>query len=145
MQARADEAGGALTQKKKAKGKKFDEAEFLKELKEHAVQYSTEPLTGSDTRVKRQFLIFSATLVHVDYTRLFKSGAKGTFAKRDGIAMSDEESKSSSFERCRWLVLWPPIHLMYVWCRLIGALNLPTPPLVFDFTSRNLMVERLVQ
>jgi hypothetical protein len=29
--------------------------------------------------------------------------------------------------------------------RLIAALNLPAPPLVFDFTSKNLMVERLAQ
>jgi hypothetical protein len=101
MQARVEEAGGAAQKKtKKGKDKKFDEAAFLKEFQESAIEFSTEPIVSSDTRVKRQFLIFSATLVHVDYTRLFKSGAKGTIAKGDGIAMTDEESKSSSFERC---------------------------------------------
>jgi hypothetical protein len=100
MQARVEDNGGAPLKKKKGKGGKFDEAAFLKELQESAVEYSTDPVLNGETRVKRQFLIFSATLVHVDYTRLFKSGAKGTFARGDGIAMTDEESKSSSFERC---------------------------------------------
>ena len=100
MQARVEGDGGAQLKKKKGKGGKFDEAAFLKELQETAVEFSTQPVVDRDTRVKRQFLIFSATLVHVDYTRLFKSGAKGTFARGDGIAMTDEESKSSSFERC---------------------------------------------
>jgi hypothetical protein len=100
MQARVEEAGGTAQKKKKGKDKKFDEGAFLKEFRESAIEFSTEPTVSSDTRVKRQFLIFSATLVHVDYTRLFKSGAKGTIAKGDGIAMTDEESKSSSFERC---------------------------------------------
>jgi hypothetical protein len=100
MQARVEDNGGAPLKKKKGKGGKFDEAAFLKELEKTAVEYSTQPVVDGDTRVKRQFLIFSATLVHVDYTRLFKSGAKGTFQRGDGIAMTDEESKSSSFERC---------------------------------------------
>jgi hypothetical protein len=106
MQARVEDNGGAPLKKKKGKGGKFDEAAFLKELQESAVEYSTDPVLNGETRVKRQFLIFSATLVHVDYTRLFKSGAKGTFARGDGIAMTDEESKTSSFERCpvRWLL-----------------------------------------
>jgi hypothetical protein len=99
MQARAEDSGRAPPKKKKGKGKAFDEKAFLKEFEENSVQFSTEPMVGSDTRVKRQFLIFSATLVHVDYTRLFKSGAKGTSSKGEGIAMTDEESKSSSFER----------------------------------------------
>jgi hypothetical protein len=98
LQARAEDAG-IMQPKKKGKGKKFDEKAFLKELEQRSVQYSTEPIVSSDTRVKRQFLIFSATLVHVDYTRLFKSGAKGTLSRGEGIAMTDAESKSSSFER----------------------------------------------
>ena len=99
-QARVGVAGGGKPVKKKGKGKKFDEDAFLKEFQQTSVDFSMQPSVGSDTRVKRQFLIFSATLVHVDYTRLFKSGAKGTMARGGGIAMTDEESKSSSFERC---------------------------------------------
>ena len=112
MQARAEETGGTAQKKKKGKDKKFDETAFLKEFKESAIEFSTEPIVSSDTRVKRQFLIFSATLVHVDYTRLFKSGAKGTFAKGDGIAMTDEESKSSSFERCQACAVFMPEYVM---------------------------------
>jgi hypothetical protein len=147
MQARVEDAGGARTKKKKKeKGKNFDEKAFLKEFEANSVEFSTEPIVSSDTRVKRQFLIFSATLVHVDYTRLFKSGAKGTMVKGDSIAMTDEESKSSSFERCcsccSSKLLFVHSRMLF---RLIAALNLPAPPLVFDFTSKNLMVERLAQ
>jgi hypothetical protein len=102
MQSRLEHADVPL-KRNKSKGKKFDEAAFLKEFEKNAIEFSSEPIVSRDTRVKRQFLIFSATLVHVDYTRLFKSGAKGTIARGDGIAMTDEESKSSSFERCRLL------------------------------------------
>ncbi len=112
MQTRVEEARGVQQKKKKAKGKKFDEAAFLKEFQESAIDFSSEPIVSCDTRVKRQFLIFSATLVHVDYTRLFKSGAKGTFAKGDGIAMTDEESKSSSFERCQACAVFMPEYVI---------------------------------
>ena len=138
--------GGDKPIKKKGKDKKFDEDAFLKEFQQTSEDFSTQPAVGSDTRVKRQFLIFSATLVHVDYTRLFKSGAKGTMARGGGIAMTDEESKSSSFERCIVCdYLACSALVMLVLYRLIAALKLPAPPLVFDFTRKSLMVERLMQ
>ncbi len=138
--------GGDKPIKKKGKDKKFDEDAFLKEFQQTSEDFSTQPAVGSDTRVKRQFLIFSATLVHVDYTRLFKSGAKGTMGRGGGIAMTDEESKSSSFERCIVCdYLACSALVMLVLYRLIAALKLPAPPLVFDFTRKSLMVERLMQ
>ncbi len=145
MQERAEDAANTRPKQKKGKGRKLDEKAFLRELEENSVQYSTEPIVGSDTRVKRQFLIFSATLVHVDYTRLFKSGAKGTLSKGDGIAMTDEEGKTASFERCSNEYAQKAVSFSFSIPRLMAALSLPAPPLVFDFTSKSVMVERLAQ